>query len=63
MESTGSTSVSGGAGWRQCGKYSGHESISPQDQTLVFCVGNASDPYIADRAAVCHLEKVDVIEL
>lgn len=63
MESTGSPSVPGGAGWRQCGKYSGHEGISPQDQTLVFCVGNASDPRIADRASVCPLEKVDVIEL
>ncbi len=63
MESTGSSFVPVGAGWRQCGKYSGHEGISPQDQTLVFCVGNAGDPCIADRAAVCRLERVDVIEL
>lgn len=63
MEGTGSTSVFGGAGWRQCGKHSGYESISPQDQTLVFCVGNAGNPRNADRVAVCRLERVDVIEL
>lgn len=63
MESSGSASVFSGAGWRQCGKYSGHEGISPQDQTLVFCVGNAGNPRITDRSAVCHLERVDVIEL
>lgn len=62
MENTGSAFVFGGAGWRQCGKYFGDEGISPQDQALVFCVGNAGGPRITD-CAVCCLERVDVIEL
>lgn len=62
MENTRSASVFVSTGWRQCGKYFGHEGISPQDQALVFCVGNADNSRIADHV-ICSLERVDVIEL
>lgn len=62
MENSGSASVFSGACWWQCGKYFGYEGISPQDQALVFCMGNAGDPRITARA-ICCLERVDVIEL